>query len=213
MRIRGTANQKVDVGQDLLLDTVRMRHLLRDFSDIRGKIARMLKSGELIPLRRGLYASRRNTDARCLAGPIYGPSYVSFETALAWHGIIPESVTECLSATPRRAAGVENVFGRFRYLQVPAEVYPVGVQRVTDSDLPFLLASPTKALCDRIAREAGFRSMADVERWLGGMRIDSAMGLNSTELELCEANYGRPAVRLLRQFALKKGLVESQTPA
>lgn len=185
-----------------------MRHLLRGTSDIRGKIARMLKSGELVQLRRGLYVNRRNVDARCLAGPIYGPSYVSFETALAWHGMIPEAVTEVLSATSKRQADFENAFGRFRYFQIPEAVYPVGIERITASDLPFLLASPTKALCDRIAREPGFRSMVDVSQWLDGMRIDLEKGLDTTELELCADNYGSPAVRLLRRFALKKGLVE-----
>jgi hypothetical protein len=199
---------QIETDQDLILDMVRMRHLLGDTSDVRGKIARMLKSDDLIQLRRGLYASRRNVDARCLAGPIYGPSYVSFETALAWHGMIPEAVTEILSATPKRGVDFENVFGRFRYFQIPEAVYPVGIQRITDSELPFLLASATKALCDRIAREPGFRSMVDVSKWLEGMRIDLETGLDTTELELCADYYRSPAVRLLRQFALKKGLVE-----
>jgi hypothetical protein len=193
---------------DLLLDTVRMRHLLPDISDRRGKIARLLKSGELIPLRRGLYASRRNIDVLGLAGPLYGPSYISFETALARHGLIPERVTETLSATTRRGGVFTNEFGCFRYLPVAKAVYPVGIRLVTTSDLPFLLASPTKALCDRIAREAGFRSMVDVAKWLEDMRVDSETKLDRNELQMCAANYGRPAVRLLEQFALKKGCVQ-----
>lgn len=191
-----------------LLDTVSMRHLLRGTSDIRGKIARMLKAGDLIQLRRGLYTSQRNLDARCLAGAIYGPSYLSFETALAWHGMIPEAVTEVLSATIKRGVGFENVLGRFRYFQIPKSVYSVGIERITNSDLPFLIASPTKALCDRIARESGFRSMIDVAQWLDGMRIDLEKGLEANELEMCAAHYGSPAVRLLRRFAVKEGLVE-----
>ena len=203
-----TIEPKVAGDQDLLWDTVRMRHLLHEVSDVRGKIARMLSSGKLVQLRRGLYANRQNIDARCLAGTIYGPSYVSFETALAWHGMIPEAVIECISATTKRAASFENAFGRFRYRHVPDEVYPVGIQRVADSDLPFLIASPIKALCDRIALEAGFRSMADVARWLEGMRMDLATSLDQVELASCAANYGSPAVRFLQQFALKQGLVK-----
>ncbi len=190
-----------------VLDTVRMRDLLNGVSDRRGKIARMLESGELISLRRGLYASRRDLDPHCLAGPIYGPSYLSFETALAWHGMIPEAVVEFTSATMRRGISLENDFGCFRYLRVPAVVYPVGILRVTNSDLPFLIASPTKALCDRIAREAGFRSMADVGRWLEGMRIDPEIRLNREELADCALHYRRPAVRWLQRFAEKKDLL------
>jgi len=191
-----------------LVDTVRMHHVLRDWADSRGKIARMLEAGELISLRRGLYATRRDLDPRCLAGPLYGPSYVSFETALAWHGMIPEGVTEIVSATVKRAADFENAFGRFRYLAVPKAVYPIGVSRVTDFDLPFLIASPTKALADRIAREPGFRSMAEVGRWMEGMRIEPGSRLNHEELTACADGYGRPSVRWLLRWALKHDWIE-----
>jgi hypothetical protein len=195
---------------DAILDTVRMRHVLAGLADWKGKIARMLGTGELVSLRRGLYASRRDFDSRCLAGPIYGPSYVSFETALAWHGMIPEGVAEILSATPKRPATFENDFGRFRYLTIPKAVYPVGIQRITESDLPFLLASPTKALVDRIAREPGFRSVADVARWLEGMRVETGgSGLDREELMACAEHYGRPSVRWLLRFAEKNQLIRS----
>lgn len=188
-----------------ILDSVRMRADLAGVSDQRGKIARMLKSGELISLRRGLYASRRDLDPHCLAGPIYGPSYISFETALAWHGMIPEGFTEILSATPKRAASFENDFGRFHYRAIPMSVYPIGILRITDSDLPFLIASPTKALVDRIALEPGFRSMADVARWKDSMRIDTAVGIDREELSDCADRYGRPSVRWLHRYVEKKG--------
>lgn len=192
---------------DPILDTLRMRDVLGNLADWRGKIARMLETGELISLRRGLYTSRRDLDPRSLAGPIYGPSYVSFETALAWHGMIPEGIAEIVSATLKRPAGFENDFGRFRYLTIPRAAYPVGITRVTGLDLPFLIASPTKALVDRIAREAGFRSMADVARWLEGMRIEFQGGLDGDELVDCAEHYGRPAVRWLLRFAEKNQLI------
>lgn len=197
------------IPNDPILDIGYMRHVLAGVADQRGKIARLLETGELISLRRGLYASRRNLDPLCLAGSIYGPSYISFETALSWHGMIPEGVTEVLSATIKRAASFENDFGRFQYQPIPKTVYPVGILRVTESDLPFLIASPTKALIDRIAREAGFRSMADVARWLEGMRIELPSGLDRAQLVECADGYGRPSVRWLLRYAEKKGLIES----
>jgi hypothetical protein len=200
---------QVEIPDEVILDTLRMGEALAGLVDWRGKIARMVESGTLVSLRRGLYASRRDLDPHCLAGPIYGPSYVSFETALAWHGMIPEGVAEILSATVKRSASFENDFGRFRFLTVPKLAYPVGVQRVTDSDLPFLVATPTKALVDRIAREPGFRSMADVARWLDGMRVEIASGLDRTELTECAEYYGRPAVRWLLRYAEKNQLTGS----
>jgi len=201
MQLSVTANSNAD----LVVDTLRMQSLLPGIADRRGKIARLLKTGELIALRRGLYARRRNIDPLGLAAPIYGPSYVSFETALAKHGMIPEGVIETISATTKRGALFVNDLGRFRYLPVPRAVYPVGICLVTSSDLPFLMASPTKALCDRIAREGGFRSLADVDHWLEDMRVDFETKLDPRELGICAASYGRASVRLLSQFALRKG--------
>jgi hypothetical protein len=192
-----------------IFDITSMRHALRGIVDQRGKIARLLETGELISLRRGLYASRRNLDPLCVAGSIYGPSYISFETALAWHGMIPERVSEILSATIKRAASFENDFGHFRYLAIPKFVYPVGIHRITDSDLPFLIASPTKALVDRIAREAGFRSIADVARWWKEMRIELISELDHSQLRECAEGYGRPSVRWLLRFAEKNHLITS----
>jgi hypothetical protein len=189
-----------------ILDIVRMRHALPGFANQRVKIARLLESGELISLRRGLYASRRDLDPHCLAGPMYGPSYISFETALAWHGMIPEGVKEILSATMKRSATFENDFGRFRYFNVPKAIYPTGIQRIVDADLPFLIASPTKALADSIAREPGFRSITNVARWMEGMRIDVGIGLNREELGECAKFYKRPSVRWLLRYAEKNQL-------
>lgn len=191
---------------EAILDRGYMRHVLAGVSDQRGKIARMIQAGQLISLRRGLYASRRDLDPLCLAGSIYGPSYISFESALSWHDMIPEGVTEVLSATIRRPASFENTFGRFSFQPIPKTVYPIGVTRVTESDLPFLIASPTKALIDRIAREPAFRSMADVARWLEAMRIELPAQLDRAQLVECAASYGRPAVRWLLRFADKNYL-------
>ena len=63
------------------------------------KIKRMVQKGSLFRLRRGLYATTRNISSYLLAGVIYGPSYISFETALSRYGLIPERVYACTSAT------------------------------------------------------------------------------------------------------------------
>jgi predicted transcriptional regulator of viral defense system len=184
-----------------IVDSLRMRELLRDTIDKRGKIARMIESGELIQLRRGLYATRDDLDPLALAASIYGPSYISFETALSYHGLIPEEVYEITSATLRRPKEFENRFGRYRFRRVPERVYPIGVERVADSQIPFLIASPTKALCDRIALEPRMRSMRDVHRWAELMRLDPAMELDVAVLAASAEHYRRPAVRLLRRAA------------
>ncbi len=191
--------------QEVITDALRMKHLLEGVSDKRGKIARLLHSGELIQLRRGLYATRGDVHPFCFAASIYGPSYISFESALAYYGLIPEAVYEIISGTLRRARAFETVVGRYRYHAVPAVVYPIGIERLTESGIPLLIASPTKAVCDRIARAPGMRSMSDVRRWAELMRLDSGLELDPEIIAACADGYGRPSVRWLRRTVEKYG--------
>jgi hypothetical protein len=198
---------KISIPSDPILDTLRMKQVLGGVADPRGKIKRMLNSGYLVLLRRGLYATRKDLNPIALAGPMYGPSYISFETALSWHGMIPEAVTEILSATLRRPAQFTNRYGTYRYQSVPAPVYSYGMTNVKNDSLPFLIASPTKALADRIAREPGFRALTDVRHWIEDMRIEIETPLDHNDLRACAAAYGRPAVRWLLRYAEKHDLV------
>lgn len=194
-------------GLNPVIDALQMKSLLGDTRDKRGKIARMIHAGDLIQLRRGLYATRRDLNPLCLASGIYGPSYISYETALSYYGLIPEAVYEITSATLKRPAEFQNIFGRFHYHRVPERVYPVGIERVTESGLPFLIASPTKAVCDRIALEPKIRSMSDVKRWAERMRLDEPIELDRSVLAACAENYQRPAVRFLRRTVEKYGRI------
>jgi hypothetical protein len=191
-----------------IVDSLLIKELLGDTSDKRGKIARLIQSGDLFQLRRGLYATRRDLTPLCLAASICGPSYISFETALSFHGLIPEAVYEITSATLKRPKEFQNTFGRFRYRRIPEKVYPIGVERITESEIPFLMASPTKALCDRIALEPRMRSMSDVRRWAELMRLNEKMELDPAVLAACAENYKRPAVRLLRHTVEKHGGIQ-----
>jgi predicted transcriptional regulator of viral defense system len=191
--------------KDLVVDTLRMKYLLGSLSDQRGKIARMIHAGELIQLRRGLYATRQDLHPYCLAAFMYGPSYISYEAALSYHGLIPEAVHEIMSATLKRPASFENDFGRYRYHKIPRKVYPIGLERVREAEIPFLIASPTKALCDRIALEPGMRSMRDVLQWVRLMRISEAVEWDEEVLIVCADHYRSPAVRLLQRLVTKHG--------
>ena len=190
-----------------VVDALQMKALLGNTSDKRGKIARMIRSGDLFQLRRGLYATRRDLNPLCLAASMYGPSYISFETALSYYGLIPEAVYEITSATLKRPVEFQNIFGRFHYRRVPESVYSIGIERVTESGLPFLMASPTKAVCDRIALEARMRSMSDVKRWAELMRLDQAIEIDPAILNACAETYQRPAVRFLQRTVEKYGRI------
>ena len=52
-----------------------------------------------------------------------------------------------------------------------------------------------------------YRSMADVARWMEGMRVETGDGLDREELAVCAERYGRPSVRWLLRFAEKNQLI------
>ena len=74
-----------------------------DYSAVLAKIAALVDEGSLVRIKRGLYClspkiSGHDLDSRVVANALYGPSYVSFETALSMYGLIPERVTATMSA-------------------------------------------------------------------------------------------------------------------
>jgi len=190
-----------------IVDSLRMKDMLGALSDKRGKIARLIKDGALIQLRRGLYATQPDIHPYCFAASIYGPSYISFESALSFYGLIPEAVHEITSATIKRPALFANRFGYFRYLSIPRSVYTIGIDRIEESGIPFLIASPTKALCDRIAREPRMRSMSDVMKWAALMRLDGSLEIVPEVLDACARSYKSPSVRQLWRTVEKHGRI------
>ncbi|MEG1561695.1 MAG: hypothetical protein RR323_04765 [Raoultibacter sp.] len=129
--------------------------LLEQLSDYRApanKLARMVKAGQIFPLVKGLYETDRATSPYLLAGSIYGPSYISFQFALSWHGLIPERVSAITCATfeKKKKKEYETPFGRFTYRDVPTAAFPLGIDVCKEGDYSFRMACPEKALCDQL---------------------------------------------------------------
>lgn len=124
-------------------------------------IALCQRRGELIPLRRDLYLcvdENRDYSIGLIANHIFGPSYVSCETALAHHGFIPERVYAVKSCCLARSRTFTNSIGTFQYISIARSYYPHGVKSVrTEQGLYFLCASPEKALCDLVLSTPGVR--------------------------------------------------------
>lgn len=120
------------------------------------KIVRLLAAGDLLQIKKGLYvlgAEHRSAPVSLplVANLLYGPSYVSLDFALSWHGLIPEGVFEVSSVTPRRAKQYSTPLGRFSYTHTQPALYGIGVTMEQNPDGSyFLIASPGKALCDKV---------------------------------------------------------------
>lgn len=125
---------------------------LRSYGNPKAKLSRMVANGEYIPIVRGLYETDRQTSGYLLAGSIYGPSYLSFDFALAYHGLIPEAVYVFTSATydKKKKKHYQTPFGIFSYRDVPKAAYPFGITLAQEGNYTFQIASPEKALCDKL---------------------------------------------------------------
>ncbi len=131
--------------------------VLSDYQAPNFKIHRWLDDGQLISLKRGLYAvpglsAVISVSVPLVANHLYGPSYVSMEFMLSHYGIIPERVFQITSVTTRRGKRFENDLGRFSFQHVPAAYYALGIDYVKASErVGYMVASREKALCDWLA--------------------------------------------------------------
>ena len=130
--------------------------LLAGYKRPNDKIARWLASGDLIPLRKGLYVLGQSWRKNPLSLPLvanvlFGPSYVSLEFALSAYGLIPESVAVITSVTTRRGREIDTPLGLFSYVHLPVSLYGMDVRMAQNPDrTSYLIASPTQALCDLV---------------------------------------------------------------
>lgn len=136
-------------------------NLLEDYKRPYDKIHELVKAGDLIQIKRGVYVPGPRTHTEkptnlLLANHLWGPSYVSLETALSHWGLIPERVYETSSVTLKNSKIYKTPVGRFSYVHVSAPYYAFGIKRVQLTEKQtVLMASPEKALCDKIVMTSG----------------------------------------------------------
>ena len=121
-----------------------------------GIVKRGIASGEILHIHRGLYClagkyNRHGLDRNIFANLIYGPSYISMESALAIHGWIPEAVHSVISVSWGRAKSFETPLGYFDYMQVKQRPLFSGVERMEAGGGTCFVAKPLKALADYVA--------------------------------------------------------------
>ena len=162
------------------------------------KIARLLAAGDLLQIKKGLYVLGHEHRSAPVSLPLvanllYGPSYVSLDFALSWHGLIPEGVFEVSSVTPRRAKQYSTPLGRFSYTHTHAPLYGIGVTMETNLDGScFLIASPEKALCDKVlfTRNLAATTATAMRSFLEDdlrIELDALAGMDMLLIQQCSA--------------------------
>ncbi|NLL62441.1 MAG: hypothetical protein GX240_06695 [Candidatus Atribacteria bacterium] len=136
----------------MIKTTAMLLEELNEYGSPKSKLSRMVERGECFPITRGLYETDPNVPAHLLAGSIYGPSYISFEYALGYYGLIPEAVytVTCATFEKKKKKKYETSFGTFTYRDVPSEAFPLGIRLIQEGDYFYRIAEPEKALCDQL---------------------------------------------------------------
>lgn len=169
--------------------------LLRNYKSPNDKISELIKSGELISLRRGLYIAGSKTNSLLpehflIANHLRGPSYVSLEAALSYWDFIPERTYEVSSVTLKTSKKYKTVVGRFNYQQLPSPYYSFGIKSIQlTPKQTALIASPEKAVCDKIVLTSGInlRSVKQTQEFLlDDLRMDEEL-LKTLDLEVIDS--------------------------
>ena len=179
-------------------------HALRDYKKPRDKIRGLLKDKDIVRIKKGLYVLGKEYNKPynkfILANLIYGPSYITGQTALAFWNMIPERVELTISMTMKRKKQFETPVGRFAYLCCPKKAFNIGVQLEDTGDQKnFLIASPEKALCDMMAIQTHISTKREMKEFLDLMRLDNSVNkdLDLSLLEKIKTGYRRHSIELL----------------
>jgi len=164
-----------------LFDETAVRNLFPDVSPgaRRVLVHRAFQQGEILRLKRGLYCLAppyRKTDIHpfAIAATLHSPSHISLESALSYHGLIPEVVHEVTSVTTARSRAFETPLGRFSFWRVPANDPRAGVRAVQlDEHGWAFLALPVRAIADLVYLRKGITWARDGLDFLTeSLRID-----------------------------------------
>lgn len=139
-----------------------------NYSNPLDKIKRDANNGIIFRLNRGLYETDRKVDPCLLASSILSPSYLSFDWALSYYGLIPEKVIAITSASlrVRKNKTFINVFGRYEYSDIPSSAFSEGLTYLESGEYMVKIATKEKAICDSLCKWRVVRSIADLKELL-----------------------------------------------
>lgn len=171
-----------------IIDNDLHHHLIRDRdlsalfggSDARryALVNKGLKQGELIRLTRGNYILNNRYlnslfSKPYLANRLLAHSFVSAESALSFHGWIPERVSETVSICAfGRSRAFDTPIGRFCYHTIPVDPahFYTGVELLSENKHYLYIASPPRAILDLIYLNK--INNANMAYLIDGLRID-----------------------------------------
>ena len=177
--------------------------------DLRRQLSRLTATGRVIRLRRGLYAlappfRKTRPHPFLVANRLVRASYVSMQSALSYHGLIPEHVPVVTSVTTLRPGRWQTPLGEFDYRHIKRELFNgYGMVEVGENQ-EALVAAPEKALLDLVYLQPG----ADTREYLRELRLE-----NMDELDLEELKHlveGSGSAKLHRAVAILETIAREE---
>ncbi|MCD4706632.1 MAG: hypothetical protein K8S62_02720 [Candidatus Sabulitectum sp.] len=204
----GSIEKLIDMGfRNRVVHTNDLYHI---FGGSQGRVQslvyRAMSAGELIRLRRGFYIlcpkyrSQKPVSFH-LANRMVKESYVSFESALAFHGWIPESVPVVASTVrSSRSRVLSTALGRFEYIHIPTGKadFLTMVERVDAGVQSFLVASALRAVADIVYE----RKL----QWTGIEFITESLRVDEYELKTVERKDFELLSSVFRSSSVRKYL-------
>jgi hypothetical protein len=182
------------------LSTDYLLELFKDYDYPKDKIKNLTKAQDLINVVRGIYVTgvdyKKAYSKEVLANLIYGPSVISFEYALSYHGLIPERVEVITSLCFKRNKIFQTPVGNFSYKYISSDKYPVGIHYEQTSLGNFFIATPEKAICDLAFFQKINSEEVAIEYLIDDLRInqDRLMDLKIEKLLELKKVYARSNV-------------------
>lgn len=169
------------------------------------KLARDVKDGKIFKIINGLYETNKNTPGYLLASSIYGPSYISFEYALSFYGLIPERVDTITCATfdKKKKKQYNTIYGTFTYRDIPILAYPEEILIKEENNYSYQIATPEKALCDKLYTLKPLNNYSNLQNMLfNDLRIDvnEFNKLSADIIIKLSSLYGSTNVELLAKY-------------
>lgn len=172
----------------MIFDTEYVKNSINGYKNTNDKIARMIKNNEIHSIIRGIYTDNINENREAIASYILMPSYLSFEYALSKYQLIPEDVKVYTSATcgKRKKKMYETNFGTYIYYDVPRDIFKYGVNLIESKEYKYFIASPCKALCDKLYNTKPLKSVKQLKEYLfDDLRIDKEEFEKLDKNDLC----------------------------
>jgi len=177
--------------------------------DLGRQIPRWVKSGKLIKLRRRLYVlstqyQKTNPHPFLIANRIKRASYVSLQSALEYHGLIPEYVPSITSICTGRPEEVFTPLGSFIFRHIKKDLFSTYQLIDLGEGQSAFVATPEKALLDLLYLTPG----SDKSEYLKELRLQNLTNLNTnTLIEMAD----RSGVRKLHFAARRIETIKSES--